>query len=168
MQQSGEHPFAPTVSASVRRAQATDVAELVALINRAHEARSADGGSRRTSLSEVQKLTEHGHFVVLDRSGGPLAAAMYVSAEHASGSLELLSVDPPLQGRGLGKRMVAVAEALCSAMGCTAVEVRFDNSLDHLPPWYRRLGYSQPSVVLDENQVDTQRGYVEMRKTLGN
>lgn len=126
------------VSASVRHAAHGDAAAIAALVG-------AAGG--RTSAGEIEALTRQGEVVVLDDATGGVAAAMHVAAHGHHGTFALLTVSPERQGQGLGKRMVAVAEAMCSAMGCQTIAARVAGGAESLPTWYRRQGYEPaPSV----------------------
>jgi len=137
-----------TIAASVRRATAADAAEIATLVNRAYEVEGFFVEGNRTDEAEVAALCERGEILVLDGPHVPgeprtIVASVHVHAEAggAVGALGMLSVAPGLQGRGLGKRMVAVAEALCAAMGCIAMGLNVVNLRTELEAWYRSLGY---------------------------
>ena len=159
--------LARPLSPSVRRAQPADLAALVRLINRAHavEAFFADG--ERVGLAEVTALRERGHFLVLDGEGGELAAAIHVAMDGACGTIGLLSVAPDHQGRGLGRRLVAVAEALCKAVGCATAELAIVNLRQELGPWYRSQGYREVGTApYDLGPVKQPCHFVRMHKAL--
>src|SRR5262245_61690308 len=103
-----------TVMPSVRRGRRGDAVELAKLINRAYETEAAFLGGERPNPDEVAAMAEAGHFVALERGDGSLGAAIYVRADGHRGYFGMLSVAPDLQNLGLGRRMVAVAEALCA------------------------------------------------------
>ena len=77
-------------------------------------------------------------------------------------------MDPTLQGRGIGRRLVAAAESWCRERGCTAMELEVVNVRAELPPFYRALGYEEsgrlefprPDKLLGEAHL------VVMRKAL--
>ncbi|HEY1555176.1 MAG TPA: GNAT family N-acetyltransferase [Kofleriaceae bacterium] len=130
------------LSASVRRAGAADAAALADLVNRAYaiEAFFVDGD--RTNADEIARMMQTGVFVVLDQAGTPgaLAAAVYVEQR---GYFGMLSVRPELQGAGLGRRLVGIAEGLAEAAGASAMHLRIINLRDELGRWYRSLGYRE-------------------------
>jgi GNAT superfamily N-acetyltransferase len=138
-------PGPVSLSPSVRRAVRADAAELAQLVNRAYQVESFFVEGARTDEDEIVRLAQSGHFLVLDRHGGAggIAAAVYVRIEGARGFFGMLSVAPDAQGLGLGRRLVAVAEALCQAMGCTEMGLEVVNLREELTPWYRRLGYRE-------------------------
>ena len=127
------------IATSVRRATSADAPALADLINRAYalEAFFVDGD--RTHAAEIAELCERGVFLVLDRPGG-IAAAVYVEPR---GYFGMLAVDPTIQGQGLGKRMVRIAEALCEAAGATRMQLKIINLREELGRWYRSLGYRE-------------------------
>src|SRR5690349_7814753 len=119
---------------SVRTAAASDAPALAALINRAYSIESFFVDGDRTNAGEIERTVARGTFVVLERAGG-LAAAVYVEP----GYFGMLSVLPELQGHGLGKRLVRIAEAMCESAGLLEVNLRIINLREELGRWYRSL-----------------------------
>jgi GNAT superfamily N-acetyltransferase len=134
------------LAVSLRLAGEQDVAPLARLVNRAYEVEEFFVDGARTTPEEVAELLRSGRFLVLDCADG-LAAAVYVRTEGNDAQLQMLSVSPELQGRGIGTRLVAVAEALSSAVGCRSMGLQIVNLRDELGPWYRRLGYRETSQL---------------------
>ncbi len=156
-----------SLSASVRRAQPGDLVAVTRLINRAHAVEAFFVDGERVDLGEVAALRERGHFLVLDGDAGELAAAVYVRIDDARGSIGLLSVAPDHQGRGLGRRLVAVAEALCAAVGCVDVELAIVNLRQELGPWYRSQGYREVGTApFDLRPAKQACHFVRMQKAL--
>ncbi len=140
-------PQETELAASLRLAGEQDVAELARLVNRAYQVEQFFVDGERTSQEEVAELLRGGRFLVLDGTDG-LAAAVYLKTEGDGAQIGMLSVSPELQGRGLGTRLVAVAEALSTAVGCRSVKLQIVNLRDdQLGPWYRRLGYRATSQL---------------------
>ena len=140
--------------ATVRRAVDSDIPEIVKLINRAYEVEGFFVNGVRTDASSIRRMMAEGTFLVLDavdrtgECGGDhttrgLAASIYVKTEGSRGYFGLLSVGPAFQSSGLGRRLVAVAEALCEAEGCESMDLQVVNLRTELPPWYRSLGYTE-------------------------
>src|SRR4051794_5331360 len=107
---------------SVRRASITDAPALAQLVNRAYAIEQFFVDGERTSVDEITRLVTSGAFLVLEAKGS-LAAAVYVETSEEGGYFGMLSVDPELQGMGLGTRLVRIAEAMCEAMGSTWVRL---------------------------------------------
>jgi GNAT superfamily N-acetyltransferase len=161
-------PPSDRVTASVRRAAGADVPAITRLINRAYRVEDFFVDGDRIAEREVAALAARDQLVVLDGAGGGLAAAIQVDPSGERGYFGLLSVDPEYQGLGLGRRMVAVAEALCEAMGCVRMGLRVVNIREELAPWYRRLGYRETGATAPFTDPRAKRPchFVEMEKPL--
>ncbi|HUO60248.1 MAG TPA: GNAT family N-acetyltransferase, partial [Candidatus Acidoferrales bacterium] len=59
------------------------------------------------------------------------------------GYFGMLAVDPSRQGTGLGRKMVDAAEDHCRRVGCTHVDINVLSLRTELPPFYRKLGYTE-------------------------
>ncbi len=136
-----------SVAASVRRAGREDAAEIAALVNRAYQVERFFVDGDRIDEAEVARLCAAGEILVLDGRRGEIAAAIQVRSDGARGTFGMLSVLPDWQGHGLGRRLVAVAEALCAAMGCAAMELQVVDLRTELTLWYRSLGYRAVGVA---------------------
>lgn len=90
---------------------------------------------------------QRGEFLVLDEpdvagdSGTGPPACVYARVNGDRGYFGMLSIDPRLQGRGLGRSMVAAVESRLRAQGCRAVEIHVVNLRKELAPFYERFGY---------------------------
>jgi N-acetylglutamate synthase-like GNAT family acetyltransferase len=62
-------------------------------------------------------LLEHGHLLVLEVNKNTLGAAVHVGVADNHATVNLLVVDPALQGQHVAERMSGVARALCEAYG---------------------------------------------------
>ncbi len=147
---------------SVRSATAADAPALAALVNRAYAIEQFFVEGDRTNATEIERMLEHGTFVVLEYGGG-LAAAVYVEP----GYFGMLSVLPELQGHGLGTRLVRIAEAMCESAGCLEVNLKIVSLREELGRWYRSLGYAEVGTSPYEHRpVKQPCHFVEMRKSL--
>ncbi len=134
----------------VRHATDDDVPAITALINRAYRVEEFFVEGDRTTDQQVRALQRDGAFLVLDAEAdvdGDLAGAVYVRMQQERGYFGLLSVAPEVQGAGVGRRLVGVAEALCQAEGCNAMDLQVVNLRTELPPWYRSLGYEEAGTA---------------------
>jgi len=157
-------------SASVRRATAADAEALAQLVNRAYAVESFFVEGDRTDAEELAQMMERGTFLVLDHADQRgLAAAVYVTTDGARGYFGMLAVGQGLQGHGIGKRMVRIAEAVAEAAGCTTMTMKIVNLREELGRWYRSLGYREtgtaPYVV--PRTVKLACHFVEMARPLG-
>ena len=156
----------PDLAISVRRAQPSDALALADLINRAYaiEAFFVDGD--RTHAGEIAEMMRTGSFVVLEGSSNPggLAAAVYVESR---GYFGMLAVLPGLQGMGLGKRLVRIAEAMCEAQGVTTMNLRIINLREELGRWYRSLGYHEVGTApYTHRPVKQPCHFIDMQRSL--
>jgi ribosomal protein S18 acetylase RimI-like enzyme len=151
------------LSVSVRTATHADAAALASLVNAAYAIEEFFVEGDRTNPDEIAAMLRDGTFLVLETASG-LAAAVYVERR---GYLGMLSVLPELQGHGLGKRLVRIAEALCEAAGCATMSLRIINLREELARWYRSLGYRETGVAPYTHRVVKQPvHFVEMQRSL--
>jgi ribosomal protein S18 acetylase RimI-like enzyme len=162
------------IAISVRRARLEDAAALAQLVNRAYEVEGFFVDGSRTSADEIAQLIRKGTFLVLER-GPILAAAVYVDTSSSrdgdpdaagGGYIGMLSVEPSLQGMGLGTRLVRIAEAMCEAMGSSSVRLRIVNLREELARWYRGLGYREVGTSPYDRPVKQPCHFIEMHKWL--
>jgi ribosomal protein S18 acetylase RimI-like enzyme len=151
------------ISTSVRRATSADAAALAELVNAAFAIEEFFVDGDRTHAAEIETMMQDGAFLVLDHHDG-LAAAVYVERR---GYFGMLSVQPALQGMGLGKRLVRIAEALCEASGCATMSIRIINLREELARWYRSLGYRETGIApYTHRALKRPAHFVEMQRTL--
>ncbi len=151
---------------SVRRARSSDAVALAALVNRAYEVERFFVDGQRTSAAEIAELAESGLFLVLE-ADRTLAAAVHVEASPAGTHIGMLSVLPELQGHGLGRRLVGIAEALGEAAGARFVDLQIINLREELGRWYRSLGYREVGTApYTHRPVKQPCHFVAMRKHL--
>jgi GNAT superfamily N-acetyltransferase len=172
----------------IRQAGLGDVDVLTRLINAAFVVETRHFKDRdRTNDDEVREWLARGQFYVLEGAGDSnaalnvtntainvptrnieLAACIYVEPRGENYYFGLLSVDPEMQGRGLGRRLTEFAENLARERGATAMELRYVDLREELGRTYARMGYVETS----REDVPPGRGFtraaqfVNMRKAL--
>ncbi len=155
------------IATSVRRAGPDDVPALTRLINECYAIEAFFAEGDRTDEHEIGSMMRSGEFLVLDRSGGGLAGAVYVRTHGERGYFGMLSVAPDLRGHGIGRRLVGIAEALCAAEGCRAVDLQIVNLREELGPWYRSQGYAETGTApFDHRTLKRPCHFVKMSKAL--
>jgi ribosomal protein S18 acetylase RimI-like enzyme len=153
---------------SVRRATPADAEALAELVNEAYAIEQTFVEGERTSADEIEAMVcaGSGAFLVLEMAGG-LAAAVYVECRGHAAYFGMLSVRPELQGMGLGKRLVRIAEALAEATGAREMTLRIVNLREELARWYRGLGYREVGTTPFESRVLKRPAhFVDMAKDL--
>jgi len=162
-----------SIATAVRRARPSDVAALTGLVNRAYAIESAFVDGQRTSTDEVASLIRSGGFVVLESACGIAAAVLFQGPGERAGVppahayFGMLSVLPELQGMGLGRRLVRVAEAMAEATGAAGVSLRIINLREELSRWYRSLGYREVGTTpYRDGSVKRPCHFIEMARSL--
>lgn len=125
-----------------RFASMSDAGALARLINAAFVVERPIFGGDRTSMESVRALLERGRFVIAEDSRG-LAGCVYLELRSNRGYVGLLSVEPALQGTGLGRKLMDAAEKFFVESNCVAVDLRVVSARTPLPGFYRHLGYEQ-------------------------
>lgn len=151
----------------LREATASDVPEVVSLINRAFAVENFFKRGDRTDPATVRKDLKQGQFLLL-YEGDALVGCVYVKITGDRAYLGTLSVDPAHQKSGLGRRMMSEAEAYARARGCKVLDIRIVNLRTELPPIYRKFGFVETGieVLKDTTNFSQPVHFVTMSKAL--
>jgi ribosomal protein S18 acetylase RimI-like enzyme len=140
-----------------RTAIAADIPIVVALVESAYrgdasrvgwttEADFLDG--RRTGPDDIEAiLARDQSALLLAERNGELLACAHVAVEDGAGYFGMFSVNPALQGGGIGKAVLAEAERIareqwrCPSMRMTVIDIR-----DELIAFYERRGYRRTGI----------------------
>ena len=154
-------------SARIRFASAEDVSELTKLINAAFVVEHPVFDGDRIDERGTSEFLEKGKFLIAEDSSGT-AGCVFCELRGDRGYLGLLAVDPPRQGTGLGRKLVAAAEDYFRGVGCSAVDLRVISPRTPLPPFYRRLGYVEIGTApfSQSTQTKVPGHYILMSKQL--
>ena len=117
-----------------------DTEALVLLINVAFRPEQIAIEGDRINAEKLQPLFSNGRFLLLEDDQG-LAGCVYAEVRGNRGYVGLLSLRPALQGRGLGRRLMALAEEHLANAGCQAADLRTISARTDLVPMYEHLGY---------------------------
>jgi len=154
----------------IRFADESDLPGLTALINKAFKVEAFFILRDRLTLEEAQTFFRKGRFL-LGEENGALAGVVYVELRGERSYLGLLSVDPGLQKSGLGRRLMAAGEEFAREMGAQHMDLTVVNLRTELPPFYRKLGYTEngttpirPEMV---ERVTQPCHFIKMTKPLG-
>jgi GNAT superfamily N-acetyltransferase len=151
----------------IRSASRGDIPALVRLINAAFLVEQFVFDGDRINAEETQAFMDSGLFLIAEDANG-FAGCVYMEIRKNRGYLGLLAVDPPRQGTGLGRKLVAAAEDYFRAAGCCAVDLRVISQRTPLPPFYRRLGYVEIGTAPFSPSLETKVAgyYIVMSKAL--
>lgn len=159
-----------------RRATASDVDAIVALVTSAYRGDASRAGwtteadlleGQRTDPGEVRELAlgERTRIVLVER-GGELLACMMVRDEGAAAYLGMLSVRPTIQGAGLGRAMLSEAERIATEeLGRRAMRMTVIVQRPELIAWYARRGYA-PTGEREPFPIDDPRFGIPLRRDL--
>jgi predicted N-acetyltransferase YhbS len=148
------NPSSPARGARIRAAIPGDAEAVAQLINAAFVVERVVIDGDRTNPENVRTLMNSGRFLLADDAGG-LVGCVYIERRGQHGYLGLLSVAPQLQGRGLGRQLVAAAEDYSREIGCRAVDLRIVSARAELLPFYRHLGYIENGTAPFPADVQT-------------
>ena len=147
----------PTIRPAVR----DDLARLHPVIERAYRGEEARSGwtheadlleGKRTSIEALQAIVDDpAQRLLIAEEGEAVIGCVQVSDRGAGLCyLGLLCVEPRLQAAGLGKQLVAAAEALArTTFGATAMEMTVIDTRAKLIAYYQRRGYTASGEVRD-------------------
>lgn len=141
----------------IRFATAADCPRLIELINSAFSIETFLEGTR-TNDERLAATMHKGEILIAEDTSGRILACVSIEVLETEGQgrrgyLGQLAVDPPLQGKGLGRLMVEAAEDRLRAAGCEAVDITVLSMRPELLPLYRSFGYTETGVVEDFRPV---------------
>ena len=132
-----------------RLATLEDAADLARVINAAFVVEAFFKIGDRTSPTEIVSLMHSGgEFLVLDEGDARTpVACVYLECRGARAYFGMLSIDPDRQRQGLGRRLIAAAEARAREHGCRYMDIHIVNLRQELPDYYRHLGYRESGTL---------------------
>jgi GNAT superfamily N-acetyltransferase len=144
---------------TIRAASVADLPAVHALIERAYRGDSARAGwtyesdllsEDRTSLGELAAIVgdPDKRILVAVRDGATIGCVEVAKEGEGVGYFGMLTVDPQLQAAGLGKLLIAAAEAeAVRAFGATRMELAVVDKRPELIAYYERRGYAATGGV---------------------
>jgi predicted N-acetyltransferase YhbS len=130
----------------IRTAEPADAAAIAQLVNSAFRPERFYTDADRINPDKVSGLLQEGKFYMLFEDE-KLAACVYAEIRGERGYFGLLAVDPQCQRRGIGARLIPVAEQHCRAAGCRFMDLTFVNLRQTLAAYYGRFGYVESGVL---------------------
>lgn len=125
----------------VRAAREGDTDAVVSIVNKAYLVEAFFVAGDRTHPAEVRDLIAAGHCYVAD-DGERVVGCVEVATEKGRGYFGMLAVSPDIQGRGLGRRLIAFAEETARQAGCTVMDIKVVSVRGDLVKFYESLGYT--------------------------
>lgn len=141
-------------------AQDHEIEEIAAFVNRAYRgdtsrmgwASEADvlGGQRTDPATLREDLAAPGAVLLTyrDVAGGPLVGCVWVEPlDGEAWYLGMLTVDPELQARRLGRALLSGAEAYAAKRGAGRIRMTVIWLREDLIAWYERRGYARTEAT---------------------
>lgn len=130
----------------IREARLTDAAALAPLIGELGYPTTADEVAARLTTFLAQGLSP----LVWDEGDALLGVLVWTVAPSlhrpaAVAGISALVVAETARGRGVGRALVAEAEARCRALGCCRMEVTSNIRREEAHRFYEALGYARTS-----------------------
>ena len=138
---------------SISIASLHDIPSLVSLLNSAYRGTAsrkgwtteADmiAGELRTDEADMKGMMQQPDTVFLKYSNDKdeIEGCVFLQKRNGKLYLGMLSVNPSLQAKGIGKQLMAAAEDHARQQGCPAVFMRVISLRHELMAWYERKGY---------------------------
>lgn len=130
---------------TIRPYRAEDRAALVALWRDADLIRPVNDPDR--DIERMLARDPDGLLVAVDAADGRLVGSVMVGYDGHRGWLYYLAVDPSRRGAGIGRALVAVAEARVAALGGPKVNLQVRAGNADAMAFYAQLGYAVDDVV---------------------
>ncbi len=104
------------------------------------------------------KLAFQPELFFVGETDGALAATCMAGYEGHRGWINYLAVRPDLRGRGLGRAMMAHAEAALGARGCPKINLQVRRGNEAALAFYARLGFRDDDLVSLGKRLDGRTG----------
>ena len=137
---------APISEFRERFGEPADTNALVSIINVAFQPETIAIEGDRISAEGLQPFFTNGKFLVLEDTEG-LAGCIYAEVRGNRGYIGLLALRPELKGRGLGRRLMTLAEEHLANADCIAADLRTISARSELVPMYKHLGYQETGTT---------------------
>ena len=139
---------------SLRTAENHDAEAIARLVNTAFLVESFFIERDRTNPSTVRRLMENGKFLLAENSSG-LVGCVHIEQHGQRGYFGMLSVDPSLQGTGVGHRLVNTVEKHFRDAGCKFCDMKIVDVRKDLHTLYTRWGYTETGTAPYDDPTPT-------------
>jgi GNAT superfamily N-acetyltransferase len=136
---------------AIRPATADDAARIIAIAQAAYAKYVPRLGGQKPGplLADYPATIAAGHTVVIG-SAGRIDGYMVAEPEADAHVIHILGVDPARQGEGLGRRLIAHAEADARRLGLPALRLYTNIVMTENLPLYRHLGFVETHRVFED------------------
>ena len=139
---------------SIRTAKQSDADAIARLVNTAFLVEQFFIERDRTNPAMVRGLMEKGKFL-LTENGLNLLGCVYFELRGERGYFGMLSIDPPRQRMGVGRRLVNTVENTFRDAGCKFSDMKIVNVRTELHTLYHRWGYVDTGTAIYDDPTPT-------------
>lgn len=134
----------------ISKAILSDIPELNKLVNYAYRDTTRAGwtteidflGGTRTDEEAIRKFfTEEGSTILKFVDEGKIIGCVRLLKHGSQLYLGMFAVDPAVQNKGIGKKILGAAEDEARKQGCTSIDMTVVSERKELIDWYKRHGY---------------------------
>lgn len=136
---------------NIRAATIVDIPILNTLVNGAYRGEGSKkgwtteadllGGIRTSEASLAEMLNAPNKVILLAHVEKRLQGCVYLEQQSDVLYLGMLTVQPELQGKGIGKQLMKAAEERAIELGCKRISMTVITARDTLIAYYTRKGY---------------------------
>jgi GNAT superfamily N-acetyltransferase len=128
---------------TVRRAAAADAAAMEAVASEAYRVYVPRIGRPPAPMSADYAMNASGGLAWVAEQDGEIVALLVLAVERDHLLLENVAVRPSAQGRGIGARLLALAEDQARAAGRDEIRLYTNEAMTENLAYYGRHGYAQ-------------------------
>ena len=144
----------------VSKAILSDISNICILVNNAYRGEEAKKGwTFESDLIEGDKRTdeddlfllfsnEKAVFLTAKNDNELIIGSVYLEAKNENLYMGMLSVEPTLQGKGIGKLLVSNAIQYGQSLGLEKIQIQVIHRRQELILWYEKLGFITSEKIL--------------------
>lgn len=135
----------------ISKAELKDLAKIASLVNSAYRGDHAKkgwtteadliDGTRTDAAALADVIKKPGTTILKYEQDGKIIGCVELKIVDGRLYLGMLTVEPSIQGGGIGKKMLTAAEDFGKAEGCRSVYMTVITIRQELIDWYKRHGY---------------------------
>ena len=135
----------------ISKADLKDVETIATLVNSAYRGDHAKkgwtteadmiDGTRTDAAALADVIKKPGTTILKYEQDGKIVGCVELKTDHGKLYLGMLTVEPSIQGGGIGKKMLSAAEDFGKTQGCRSVYMTVITIRKELIDWYKRHGY---------------------------
>ena len=135
-----------------------DIPEILSNVNKAYRGEDSKKGwtteafliegDKRTDENDIADLiTKENSWILKYTMNGKIVANVNLQKNVESLYLGMFSVDPEMQGLGIGKKILAAADEFAKSKGCSKITMSVISLREELIAWYKKNGYMDTGQV---------------------